>query len=288
MFAFGSKDVPAGRGGVPRRDARRDEVRRARGVLPELHPARQVRAPRAVRRGADHDRLRHQGQAHLDRPQSQDGRAAAQRHAGRVRGRRPHGDLRGARAGQRGASRRCGVGRGHDRGPDRRRLARGRRARGDPRGVRQPARRSTRPPPRSTRPWSRSREALDAHGGLLVEHEGKPVGALLLEPRGRLLGLRRVGVLDTVRGLGVAAKMASRAEEIAAARKFGGLEIEARVELPKTIDFWRTARVRRVRPQRQPAEHAEDAADHAGPAHRRGHPRLRRVAGDDSCATATW
>ncbi len=82
-------------------------------------------------------------------------------------------------------------------------------------------------------------EALDAHGGLLVEHEGKPVGALLLEPRGRLLGLRRVGVLNTVRGLGVAAKMASRAEEIAAARKFGGLEIEARVELPKTIEFWR-------------------------------------------------
>lgn len=82
-------------------------------------------------------------------------------------------------------------------------------------------------------------EALDAHGGLLVEHEGKPVGALLLEPRGRLLGLRRVGVLDSVRGMGVAAAMAKRAEGIAAARKFGGLEIEARVELPKTIEFWR-------------------------------------------------
>jgi tRNA threonylcarbamoyladenosine biosynthesis protein TsaE len=82
-------------------------------------------------------------------------------------------------------------------------------------------------------------EALDAHGGLLVEHEGAPVGALLLEPRGRLLGLRRVGVLNTVRGLGVAAQMATRAEAIAAARKFGGLEIEARVELPRTIEFWR-------------------------------------------------
>ncbi len=81
--------------------------------------------------------------------------------------------------------------------------------------------------------------SLDAHGGLLVEHEGRPVGALLLEPRGRLLGLRRVGVLNSVRGLGVAAKMAHRAEEIAAARKFGGLEIEARVELPKTVEFWR-------------------------------------------------
>ncbi len=81
--------------------------------------------------------------------------------------------------------------------------------------------------------------ALDAHGGLLVEHEGRPVGTLLLEPRGRLLGLRRVGVLNSVRGLGVAAAMATKATEIAAARKFGGLEVEARVELPKTIEFWR-------------------------------------------------
>ena len=82
------------------------------------------------------------------------------------------------------------------------------------------------------------REALDTHGGLLVEHEGEPVGALLLEPRGRLLGLRRVGVLASVRGLGVAAKMASRAEQIATARHFGGIELEARVELPKTVAFW--------------------------------------------------
>jgi tRNA threonylcarbamoyladenosine biosynthesis protein TsaE len=82
------------------------------------------------------------------------------------------------------------------------------------------------------------REALDAHGGLLVEHEGQPVGALLLEPRGRLLGLRRVGVLASVRGLGVAAQMASRAEQIATARHFGGIELEARVELPKTVAFW--------------------------------------------------
>jgi tRNA threonylcarbamoyladenosine biosynthesis protein TsaE len=82
-------------------------------------------------------------------------------------------------------------------------------------------------------------EALDANGGLLVEHEGTPVGALLLEPRGRLLGLRRVGVLNTVRGLGVAAAMASKAADIAAARKFGGLELEARVELPRTVEFWR-------------------------------------------------
>ncbi|MET0998019.1 MAG: tRNA (adenosine(37)-N6)-threonylcarbamoyltransferase complex ATPase subunit type 1 TsaE [Marmoricola sp.] len=83
------------------------------------------------------------------------------------------------------------------------------------------------------------REALDAHGGLVVEHDGSPVGALLFEPRGRLLGLRRVGVLAQVRGLGVAAQMASRAREIAQERGFSGLELEARVELPGTISFWR-------------------------------------------------
>ena len=83
------------------------------------------------------------------------------------------------------------------------------------------------------------REALDAHGGLLVEHEGSPVGALLFEPRGRMLGLRRVGVLAPVRGLGVAAQMASRAREIAEELGFTGLELEARVELPGTISFWR-------------------------------------------------
>jgi tRNA threonylcarbamoyladenosine biosynthesis protein TsaE len=83
------------------------------------------------------------------------------------------------------------------------------------------------------------RAALDAHGGLVVEHGGSPVGALLFEPRGRLLGLRRVGVLAPVRGLGVAAQMASRAREIAQARGFTGLELEARVELPGTISFWR-------------------------------------------------
>ena len=83
------------------------------------------------------------------------------------------------------------------------------------------------------------REALDAHGGLVVRHDGSPVGALLFEPRGRLLGLRRVGVLAQVRGYGVAAQMASRAREIAQERGFSGLELEARVELPGTISFWR-------------------------------------------------
>lgn len=82
------------------------------------------------------------------------------------------------------------------------------------------------------------RASLDTHGGLLVELDERPVGALLFEPRGRLLGLRRVGVLADVRGYGVAAQMASRAREIAQELGFTGLELEARVELPQTIRFW--------------------------------------------------
>lgn len=83
------------------------------------------------------------------------------------------------------------------------------------------------------------REALDTHGGLLVEHDGRPVGSLLFELRGRMLGLRRVGVLSSARGLGVAARLTAEAMQIATERHFGGIELEARVELPGTVAMWR-------------------------------------------------
>ena len=83
------------------------------------------------------------------------------------------------------------------------------------------------------------RAALDAHGGLLVEHRGAPWGALLFEPRGRFSGCagRRPGVGAR---LGFAAQMASRAREIAQELGFTGIELEARVELPATINFSRS------------------------------------------------
>jgi len=83
------------------------------------------------------------------------------------------------------------------------------------------------------------RRALEGYGGLLVELDGEPVGSLIFEERGRLLGVRRVGVLERVRGLGVAAQLASRAFEVAAERHLGGVELEARMELPRTLAFWR-------------------------------------------------
>jgi len=79
--------------------------------------------------------------------------------------------------------------------------------------------------------------ALAEHGGLLAVHDGEPVGALLFAP-GELLGLRRVGVLAEARKHGVASLLAERAESVARQRGYAGLILEARTELPKTVQFW--------------------------------------------------
>jgi tRNA threonylcarbamoyladenosine biosynthesis protein TsaE len=81
-------------------------------------------------------------------------------------------------------------------------------------------------------------QALAAEGGLLAVHDGEPVGALLFRTVDGLLGLRRVGVLAEARKHGVASLLAERAESIARQRGFAGLILEARTELPKTVQFW--------------------------------------------------
>jgi tRNA threonylcarbamoyladenosine biosynthesis protein TsaE len=79
---------------------------------------------------------------------------------------------------------------------------------------------------------------LAEHGGLLAVQDGEPVGALLFADSGRLLGLRRVGVLSGARRAGVASLLAERAETVARQRGYSGLAIEARTELPRTVRFW--------------------------------------------------
>ncbi len=81
--------------------------------------------------------------------------------------------------------------------------------------------------------------ALAEHGGLLATSELGPVGALLLEPAGELLGLRRVAVHPDAQARGVAGAMVRHAERIAAERGFEGIRLTARVELPRTVRFWR-------------------------------------------------
>ena len=149
-----------------------------------------------------------------------------------------------------------GLGMSDARDPHGRRLSCGRRARGHPRGVREPP--AARPAGHRARRDRRRRcaSSLDAHGGLLVEHEGKPVGALMFDPRGRLLGLRRVGVLADVRGLGVAAQMASpgRARSPRSAASPASRSRRA-WSCPQTVTVLAQPRVRRVAPRGQPPAH---------------------------------
>jgi len=81
--------------------------------------------------------------------------------------------------------------------------------------------------------------ALAEHGGLLATSELGPVGTMLLEPTGEMLGLRRVAVHPDAQARGVAGAMVRQAERIAADRRLEGLRLAARVELPRTVRFWK-------------------------------------------------
>ncbi|HEX6247479.1 MAG TPA: tRNA (adenosine(37)-N6)-threonylcarbamoyltransferase complex ATPase subunit type 1 TsaE [Nocardioidaceae bacterium] len=81
-------------------------------------------------------------------------------------------------------------------------------------------------------------EVLAAHRGLLATSGPVPVGALLLEPDGRLLRMRRVSVDPQAQNAGVAGAMIGTAERIAAEEGYDGLVLAARAELPATVDFW--------------------------------------------------
>jgi len=96
--------------------------------------------------------------------------------------------------------------------------------------------------------------ALAAHGGLLAEVDGAPAAALLFQPEGGWLGLRRVGVLARARRTGVAQEMVAAAEAETRARGLVGTRLVAREELPSTVRFWTRlgyAEAGRVGPQIQ-------------------------------------
>lgn len=79
-------------------------------------------------------------------------------------------------------------------------------------------------------------ELLTHRGGLLACLDGEPVGALVLDPAGSTMYLRRFGVLPTAQGHGVAALLIDAAVE--AAEGYDDLTIVAREELPRTLSFW--------------------------------------------------
>jgi tRNA threonylcarbamoyladenosine biosynthesis protein TsaE len=77
-----------------------------------------------------------------------------------------------------------------------------------------------------------------AGGGLVASYDdGREVGALVLDPQGSTLWLRRVGVLPEVRDHGVATALV--AEALARAGACQEVAVLARQELPATSRFWR-------------------------------------------------
>lgn len=81
-------------------------------------------------------------------------------------------------------------------------------------------------------------DVLSSHRGLLARIDGRPVGALLFEPDGETLWLRRVSVVPDAQGNGVAKALAHTAAEEAGLRRFRRLALTARTELPATVGLW--------------------------------------------------
>lgn len=81
-------------------------------------------------------------------------------------------------------------------------------------------------------------EALTGHPGLVATRGDVTVGALLLEPEGRLLRMRRVSVHPGAQGGGTAGALVGAAERVAEAAGYDGLVLAAREELPATVEFW--------------------------------------------------
>jgi tRNA threonylcarbamoyladenosine biosynthesis protein TsaE len=86
---------------------------------------------------------------------------------------------------------------------------------------------------------------LAAHGGLLARVDGRPAGALVLDPVGSTTYLRRFGVTPDAQGHGVAAALIEAAVE--AADGSDDLTVVAREELPQTVRFWERQGFREIR-----------------------------------------
>jgi tRNA threonylcarbamoyladenosine biosynthesis protein TsaE len=88
-------------------------------------------------------------------------------------------------------------------------------------------------------------QRLAGHGGLLARVDGVPAGALVLDPVGSTMYLRRFGVVPDLQGHGVAAALIDAAVD--AAVGYDDLTVVAREELPETIRFWERQGFREIR-----------------------------------------
>lgn len=86
---------------------------------------------------------------------------------------------------------------------------------------------------------------LAGGGGLLATLDGRPVGALVLDPVGSTTYLRRFGVVPDAQRHGIAAALIEGAVE--AAEGSADLTVVAREELPQTVRFWERQGFREIR-----------------------------------------
>ncbi|SDC06485.1 tRNA (adenosine(37)-N6)-threonylcarbamoyltransferase complex ATPase subunit type 1 TsaE [Nocardioides lianchengensis] len=86
---------------------------------------------------------------------------------------------------------------------------------------------------------------LGKHGGLVARLGEVSVGALVLDPIGGTMYLRRFGVLPSAQGHGVAGRLIDAA--VYASSGFDDLTVVAREELPRTVRFWQRQGFREVR-----------------------------------------
>ncbi len=201
-------------------------------------------ALRGVREGPHHHHQWHQGPDDLGRTQPQDGQAPEGSSSRRGRGCRAHGHPRAGRESQ--PSRPGPPRRGRPCGSVARLMNTvalvGPEAADDLVGVIRAgfgAREVLDPPSSAPQETTASvAAALADHGGVLATSELGPVGGLILEPHGHLLGLRRVSVHPDAQGRGVARSLVRLAERVAAERGYAATHVRARAELPRTVRFW--------------------------------------------------
>jgi tRNA threonylcarbamoyl adenosine modification protein YjeE len=86
---------------------------------------------------------------------------------------------------------------------------------------------------------------LAKHGGLVARLGERTVGALVLDPIGGTMYLRRFGVLPSAQGHGVAGRLIDAA--VYASAGYDDLTVVAREELPRTVRFWQRQGFREVR-----------------------------------------
>ena len=219
--------------------------------------------------------------------------AAAERPARGVRGRRPHGDLRGPRPGQRrarGRSRASAARSSTTDDPDRRRR------RAPPTCSPSSTRRSPTGPPLD--PPATALEETEETVARGARRARRPAR------RARGPARRRAAVRAARPAAGAAPGRRARqgagprrrrpdglpgARDRRRSEASSGLELEARVELPETVSFWRNLGYVEAAPQRQPAAPCCGCCPITPrPAHRRGHPRPSAAGWPPCSRPATW